>query len=105
MEVDYDTLVKNNYSLFINKYKVSLDNRIDGIQYKKLGDICTFLPKSKRPASFGKDIGDIDFFTSSMKIKKCNVIDYKQLSLIIGTGEMLILKLVKISVVLQIIFY
>ena len=40
MDVDYDTLIKNNYSLFINKYKVSLDNRIDGIQYKKLGDIC-----------------------------------------------------------------
>lgn len=86
MNVDYDTLVQNKYSLFINKYKVSLENRIDGIEYKKLGDICTFLPKSKRPASFGKDIGDIDFFTSSMKIKKCNVIDYKQLSLIIGTG-------------------
>lgn len=40
MDVDYNTLVKNNYSLFINKYKVSLENRIDGIQYKKLEDIC-----------------------------------------------------------------
>jgi type I restriction-modification system DNA methylase subunit len=86
MDVNYDTLVKNNYSLFINKYKVSLENRIDGIEYKKLGDICTFLPKSKRPASFGKNIGEFEFFTSSMKIKKCDVIDYKQLSLIIGTG-------------------
>ena len=86
MEVDSDTLIKNNYSLFINKYKVSLENRIDGIEYKKLGDICEFLPKSKRPASFGKDIGDSDFFTSSMKIKRCDIADYNQKSLIIGTG-------------------
>jgi len=86
MDVDYDTLVENNYSLFINKYKVSLENRIDGIEYKKLGDICEFLPKSKRPASFGKDIGEFEFFTSSMKIKRCDIADYNQKSLIIGTG-------------------
>lgn len=86
MDVDYDTLVKNNYSLFINKYKVSLENRIDGIQYKKLGEICEFLPKSKRSASFGKDTGEFEFFTSSMKIKRCDISDYKESSLIIGTG-------------------
>ena len=86
MDVNYDTLVKNNYSLFINKYKVSLENRIDGIEYKKLGDICTFLPKSKRPASFGKNIGEFEFFTSSMKIKRCDIADYKEKSLIIGDG-------------------
>jgi type I restriction enzyme, S subunit len=86
MDVDYDTLVKNNYSLFINKYKVTLENRIDGIEYKKLGDICEFLPKSKRPASFGKDTGKFEFFTSSMKIKRCDIADYNQKSLIIGDG-------------------
>jgi restriction endonuclease S subunit len=86
MDVDYDTLVKNNYSLFINKYKISLENRIDGIEYKKLGDICEFLPKSKRAASFGKDDGEFEFFTSSIKIKRCDVADYNQKSLIIGTG-------------------
>ena len=86
MDVEYDTLVQKKYSLFINKYKVSLENRIDGIEYKKLGDICEFLPKSKRPASFGKNEGEFEFFTSSMKIKRCDIADYNQKSLIIGDG-------------------
>ena len=40
IEVDYDTIVKNNYSLFLNKYKISQEIRIEGIEYMKLGDIC-----------------------------------------------------------------
>lgn len=40
IDVNYDTLVKNNYSLFINKYKLALEKRISGISYMKLGDIC-----------------------------------------------------------------
>ena len=30
----------------------------DNYKLVKLGDICDFLPKSKRKASFGKDIGN-----------------------------------------------
>jgi hypothetical protein len=30
----------------------------------KLGDICEFLPKSKRPASFGSDTGKYNFILS-----------------------------------------
>ena len=38
MEIDYEKLIENKYSLFINKYKISVENRIDGIEYKKLGE-------------------------------------------------------------------
>ena len=79
-------LVAKGYTLFINKY---LDNQIvklAGVEYKKLGDFCEFLPKSKRPAEFGKDEGDIPFYTSSNKIKFCDEADYNQESIIIGTG-------------------
>ncbi len=31
----------------------------------KIGDICTFLQKSKRQASYGEDKGKYPFYTSS----------------------------------------
>ena len=79
-------LVAKGYTLFINKY---LDNQIvklAGVEYKKLGIIVEFLQKSKRAAEFGKDEGDIPFYTSSNKIKFCDEADYKEECIIIGTG-------------------
>jgi len=55
-------------------------------ELKKLGDICEFLPKSKRNASFGQEEGKYNFYTSSDKIKKCDIVDYKDECIIIGTG-------------------
>jgi len=52
----------------------------------KLGDICTFLPKSKRNASFGQTTGKFNFYTSSDKVQKCDIADYNEESLIIGSG-------------------
>ena len=52
----------------------------------KLGDICEFLPKSKRNASFGQEIGQYNFYTSSNKIQKCDIADYNEECLIIGDG-------------------
>jgi restriction endonuclease S subunit len=52
----------------------------------KLGDICEFLPKSKRKASYGEKDGQYNFYTSSDKIQKCNISDYNEECLIIGTG-------------------
>ena len=52
----------------------------------KLGDICKFLPKSKRPASFGKKGGEYNFYTSSNTIQKCDIADYNEECLIIGAG-------------------
>jgi len=75
----------NNYSELINIY---INNEIftNKCETKKIKDICKFLPKSKRNASFGKDDGTYNFYTSSEKIKKCDVADYNEEALIIGTG-------------------
>ena len=61
---------------------------IVGEDYKliKLGDICGFLPKSQRNASYGKQTGSYNFYTSSEKVKKCDIADYTEECLIIGSG-------------------
>ena len=58
----------------------------EGYELVKLGDICDFLPKSKRNASFGQEKGKYNFYTSSDKIKKCDIVDYDEDVLLIGTG-------------------
>jgi hypothetical protein len=59
---------------------------LNGCEWKKLGEVCEFGKKSKRPASFGKSEGKYKFYTSSYNIKKCDVIDYKGEYIIIGDG-------------------
>ena len=66
--------------------KEEIINYNEEIEIKTLGEVCEFLPKSKRPASFGQDDGIYNFYTSSEKIKKCNINDYNDECLIIGTG-------------------
>jgi type I restriction-modification system DNA methylase subunit len=58
----------------------------DGYELVKLGDICEFKPKSNRNASFGQVIGKYNFYTSSNKVKKCDIADYNEECLIIGSG-------------------
>jgi len=58
----------------------------EGYKLVKIGDICEFLPKSKRKASEGKKTGKYNFYTSSEKIQRCDVADYKDECLIIGDG-------------------
>jgi type I restriction-modification system DNA methylase subunit len=64
-----------------------------GYELVKLGDICTFLPKSKRKASFGEITGKYNFYTSSDKVQKCDIADYNEESLIIGDGGVANLKI------------
>jgi type I restriction-modification system DNA methylase subunit len=85
-KVEIDKIIENSYSLFINKYNKVDEVKIKGLEYKKLGEICDFLPKSKRPASFGKDSGKYKFFTSSLISKYCDEADYKDEHIIIGDG-------------------
>jgi len=87
IKVDIKEIEKNDYSLFVNKYSIPEEEYIIGIEYKKFGDICEFLPKSKRQASFGKNTGMYPFYTSSKDLTKyCDEIDYTDTCLIIGTG-------------------
>ena len=86
IKVDIEEIKENDYSLFVNKYNKVEEEKLDGIEYKKLGEICEFLPKSKRQASFGKDSGKYKFFTSSLSTKYCDEADYKNEHIIIGDG-------------------
>jgi type I restriction enzyme S subunit len=65
----------------------------EGYEKVKLGDICEFLQKSKRKASFGQKKGEYNFYTSSDKVQRCNVADYKEECLIIGSGGIANIKL------------
>jgi type I restriction-modification system DNA methylase subunit len=86
IKVNIEDIEKNDHSLFVNKYNVIEEEKIEGIEYKKLGDLCDFLPKSKRQASFGKDNGKYKFFTSSSITKYCDEYDYQDEHIIIGDG-------------------
>jgi len=86
-EASKDEILKNNIcSLNGKDYK--LNNIVVGDEYElvKLGVICTFLAKSKRNASFGQPIGKYNFYTSSNKVQKCDIADYAEECLIIGSG-------------------
>lgn len=84
--VSYEKIKDNDYSLFVNKYNVEEIEKIEGIEYKKIKNICEFQKKSKRPASFGNNEGKYPFYTSSNVVKYCDEFDYEDESIIIGTG-------------------
>ena len=58
----------------------------DEYEAVKLGDICEFLPKSKRQASYGSQNGQYNFYSSSDKTKRCDEADYTEPCVLIGTG-------------------
>jgi type I restriction-modification system DNA methylase subunit len=72
------------------KKKIKVNNNYKLV---KLGNICEFLPKSKRNASFGKVKGKYNFYTSSDKVQKCDIADYNEESIIIGDGGIANIKL------------
>ena len=86
IDIKYDKIRQFDYSLFVNKYNIEESQNIKGLEYQKIKDICHFLKKSKRKASFGKSEGPYPFYTSSSTIKRCNLVDYKDESIIIGDG-------------------
>jgi type I restriction enzyme S subunit len=67
----------------------------EGYELVKLEDVCEFKPKSKRKASEGKKEGKYNFYTSSDKVQKCDVADYKEECLIIGSGGVANIKIDK----------
>lgn len=90
LEVAIDDIAKNNYSLNYAEYlKDETADEVyeDGVVVKTLGEVCTFLPKSKRQASYGEKQGEYPFYTSSQICSKyCDIYDYEDECLIIGTG-------------------
>jgi type I restriction-modification system DNA methylase subunit len=65
----------------------------EGYELAMLKDICEFMPKSKRSASFGKKDGKYNFYTSSDKVQKCDVVDYEEECIIVGDGGIANIKL------------
>lgn len=89
VEVPIEKIVSNSYSLNYTEYmKDETEEKYEeSIIVKTLGEICKFLPKSKRKASDGISEGSYPFYTSSQSCSKyCNECDYEEECLIIGTG-------------------
>jgi type I restriction-modification system DNA methylase subunit len=90
VEVPIEKIVSNSYSLNYAEYmkdETEEEQYEDGVVVKTLGEICKFLPKSKRQASYGEKNGEYPFYTSSQTCSKyCDEYDYEDDCLIIGTG-------------------
>lgn len=80
-------ILKNKNCSFNGKdYNLKSIKPGKGYKLEKLGDICTFLSKSTRKASYGSVDGKYNFYTSSDKVVKCDEADYTEEAIIIGTG-------------------
>jgi len=90
VEVPIEKIVSNSYSLNYAEYmkdETEEEQYEEGVVVKTLGELCNFLPKSKRQASYGEKQGQYPFYTSSQTCSKyCDVYDYEDECLIIGTG-------------------
>jgi type I restriction enzyme M protein len=90
VEVPIEKLASNSYSLNYAEYmkdESEEEHYEEGVVVKSLGEVCKFLPKSKRNAKYGKDEGLYPFIKSSMIVKKyVDEPDYEEESLIIGDG-------------------
>ena len=89
VEVPIEKIVSNSYSLNYAEYmKDETEEQYEkGIVVKTLGEVCKFLPKSKRNAKYGNKEGLYPFFKSSTKVDSyIDEPDYTEESLIIGDG-------------------
>ena len=90
VEVPIDKIVSNSYSLNYAEYmkdETAEEQYEEGVIVKTLGEVCKFLPKSKKQASYGGKNGQYPFYTSSQICSKyCDEYDYEEESLIIGDG-------------------
>jgi type I restriction-modification system DNA methylase subunit/restriction endonuclease S subunit len=90
VEVPIEKIVSNSYSLNYADYMkddAEEEEYEEGVVVKTLGEVCKFLPKSKRNAKYGDKEGLYPFFKSSIKISSyVDDPDYEEESLIIGDG-------------------
>jgi type I restriction-modification system DNA methylase subunit len=90
VEVPIEKIASNSYSLNYAEYMKDETEEAqyeEGVVVKTLGEVCKFLPKSKRNAKYGEKQGEYPFFKSSIKVDSyVNEPDYEEESLIIGDG-------------------
>ena len=88
----YDKCIKTSTEKILelkqlNEYCLSTQKIFGENIMKTLGEVCKFLPKSKRQASFGQLSGKYPFFKSSLNVSHyVDNPDYTEESLIIGDG-------------------
>lgn len=86
IKVKYDDIKTTEYSLHAPKYKMGNDKFKD-VEYKKLNDICIFLPTTKHTSSKGNDTGKYRFYNSSQTNKLyLDTYEVNKDSIIIGNG-------------------
>lgn len=66
LKVKIKEIEKNNYSLFINRYNVEKKEKIEGIEYKKLGEICECI-SSKYNSGLMDNNGIYEFYNGCAK--------------------------------------
>jgi type I restriction enzyme M protein len=90
VEVPIEKIANNSYSLNYAEYmkdETEEEQYEEGVVVKTLGEVCKFLPKSKRSAKYGNKEGLYPFFKSSTKVDSyVDEPDYEEESLIIGDG-------------------
>ena len=90
VEVPIEKIVSNSFSLNYAEYmkdETEEEQYEEGVVVKTLGEVCKFLPKSKRNAKYGNKEGLYPFFKSSIKVDSyVDKPDYEEESLIIGDG-------------------
>ena len=90
VEVPIEKIASNSYSLNYAEYmkdETEEEQYEEGVVVKRLGEVCNFLPKSKRNAKYGNKEGLYPFFKSSTKVDSyIDEPDYEEESLIIGDG-------------------
>jgi type I restriction-modification system DNA methylase subunit len=82
-----ETELLNQIVFFKNRKSRYLYLNSSAENIKTLDEVCVFLPKSKRQASYGNIKGKYPFFKSSNNLKSyVDIADYNEESLIIGDG-------------------
>lgn len=76
----------DDYNLSGDRYRINTDYTNTKWPMVELGEVCEFIGKGKRPASFANKNGKIPFVVSSLDLKKCNIADYEMEALVIGDG-------------------
>lgn len=92
---------ESKIALYVERKKIleSEDFNLSGDRYRevkdysntkwpnvKLSELCDFISKGERPASFATENGKIPFIVSSLIEKRCDIADYNTEALIIGDG-------------------
>lgn len=75
-----------DYNLSGDRYRIATDYSNAKWPMVELGEVCEFIGKGGRPASFASEDGKIPFIVSSLSEKQCDLADFDMEALVIGDG-------------------